>query len=192
MLDEPQAQIDLRDISRPVMEGLMEKLEETVFLGILNRERVTIVDVVECRHDYKITSPIGTTIPLFAAATGKVFLSKMGDREALEMIRKKGLPRRTDKSITDPEQFLKDVKIARLRGYATDYEEYISGVRAVAAPIEGEKHGLAAIWVVGFKESLDDDKMKLLKKEIRGAVESISQRIRDQSESQVGASLKNI
>jgi len=62
------SQIDLKDLARPVMEDLMERTETSVFLGVLNGDHVTILDVVESKNDLKITSPIGTTIPLFAGA----------------------------------------------------------------------------------------------------------------------------
>ena len=56
------AKIDLKDLARPIMEGLMERIEESVFLGALNGGHVTILDIVESRRDLKITSPVGTTI----------------------------------------------------------------------------------------------------------------------------------
>ena len=176
------SQIDLREIARPSIEALMEKIQETVFLGILNGDHVTILDSVECRHDFKITSPIGAIIPLFAGATGKALLAVMEEDLAKEIIKTKGLPRHTDKSITDPEQFLEEIRMARQRGYATDYEEYITGVRAVAAPIERNKNRLAAIWVVGFKASLDDNKMKVLEKEIKKTTGEINRKFREESE----------
>jgi len=175
------SQLDLREIARPFIEALMERIQETVFLGVLNGDHVTILDNVECRHDFKITSPIGATIPLFAGATGKALLAVMEEDAAKEIIRTRGLPRHTDKSITDPEQFLEEIRMARQRGYATDYEEYIIGVRAVAAPIDGNKNRLAAIWVVGFKASLDDNKMKALEKEIRKTTEGINRRLQEDS-----------
>ncbi|MFC1533711.1 IclR family transcriptional regulator [Thermodesulfobacteriota bacterium] len=178
------SQIDLRELARPVLETLMEKVQETVFLGTLNGEHVTMLDVIECRHDFKITSPIGTTIPLFAAATGKALLAVMDEDEAAEIIKTNRLPRHTDKSITDPERFLEEIREVKRKGYATDYEEYISGVRAVAAPINGERNRLAAIWIVGFKASLNENKMRVLKEEIIEAVDAINRRIREQSKLQ--------
>ena len=178
--------IDLREVARPVMEELMERVQETVFLGTLNGRHVTILDVVEPRQDFKITAPIGTSIAFFTPATGKVFLSMMNEAEALEKIRDEKLPRYTDRSITDPDQFLEEVIAAREKGYATDDEEYISGVRAIAAPINGEKGRLAAIWVVGFKASLNENKMKILEEAIKEAVEAINRRIKEQSGLQVG------
>ena len=167
------SQIDLKDLARPVMEELMEKTYASVFLGVLNWDHVTILDIVEPRTDLKITSPIGTTIPLLAGAAGKVFLAMMDEEQALKVIRSKGLIKFTANSITDPDRYMEEIRSVRARGFATDDEEYILGVRAVAAPIVGGSHLMSSIWVVGFKAGLDEDKMRALTiftKEAAGAI----------------------
>jgi len=172
------SQIDLREIARPVMENLMEQVQETVFLGTLSgdNEAILVLDVVECSHDMKITSPVGTTLSLFAAAPGKAIMAAMNEETVLEIINKKGLPRHTDKSITDPELFMKEIKKVRENGYSMDFEEYMTGVRAVAAPLKLEEQRFSAIYIVGFKKSLDDNKMDFIKTEIIKAADVIYRR----------------
>ena len=174
------SQIDLKDVARPVMEDLMERTQESVFIGVLNGERVTILDMVESRQDLRMTSTRGTTIPLLAGAVGKVFLAAMDDDRAEEIILKKGLPRFTEHSVSDLQQYLQAIKVAREKGYATDYEEYILGVRAVASPIRGDNHLISAIWVVGFKTSLNDKKMETVIDATKESAEEISRRIHEQ------------
>ena len=102
----------------------------------------------------------------------------MDDDKVVEIIKEQGLPKYTEKSITDQEEFIKEIRNTRYNGYALDYEEYISGVRAVAVSIIGEKYQTASIYVVGFKASLDEGKMDLLKKEITRAAEKINYKLR--------------
>ncbi len=175
------SQIDLMALARPVMEELMERTEESVYVGVMNGGHITILDIVESSQDLKITSPKGTAIPLFAGATGKVILASMEKPQALNIITKNGLPRFTEHTITDPERYLEEVESARKKGYATDYEEYISGVRAIASPIRGWKPLISALWVVGFKTSLNDHKMEDLILATREAAEEISRRIGEHS-----------
>ncbi|MDP6178337.1 MAG: IclR family transcriptional regulator [Desulfatiglandales bacterium] len=171
------SQFDLLDHARPIMQELMEGAQESVFFGVLNAEHVTVLDIVESRQALKITSPIGTTIPLSAGATGKIFLASMEEEKAMKIIRANGLTRYTENTITDPEQFMEEIRRVKEKGYATDYEEYLPGVRAVVSPIRGERHLVSAIWVVGFKVSLDDNKMKALIGSTKEAAEAISRRI---------------
>jgi DNA-binding IclR family transcriptional regulator len=174
------SQIDLKTSARPVIEELMEKTQTSVFLGILNWGHVTILDIVESKQDLKITAPVGSTIPLFAGAVGKVFLASMEAEQTFKIIKSKGLPRYTDNSIVDMELYYKELEQVREKGYAVDDEEYILGVRAVAAPLIGLGQLRSAIWAVGFKASLDELKMKTLTGETQKAAKIISRRIQEQ------------
>ncbi|MBW1774069.1 MAG: IclR family transcriptional regulator [Deltaproteobacteria bacterium] len=150
------AQVDLKDLARPILEELMEKTQESVFLGVLNGDHVTILDIVESRHDLKITSPIGTILPIFAGSTGKVFLAAIKDL------------------------YMEEIRRVRQEGHAIDDGEYIMGVRAVTCPIKTDHHLISAIWVVGFNASMDDDKMRVIVEETKGAAAEIGNRIQGQ------------
>jgi len=177
------SQIDLKTLARPIMEELMEKTQASVFLGISSWDHhVTVLDIVESRQDLKITAPIGTTIPLFAGAVGKVFLASMEEEQTEKIIRSKELTRFTENTIVDPELYYQELRRVRKMGYAVDDEEYILGVRAVASPIVGLGQLMSAIWVVGFKASLDEEMMKVLIILTRKAAEDISRRIQEQPE----------
>jgi DNA-binding IclR family transcriptional regulator len=167
--------IQLRDIARGPMGQLMEKVGETVFLGVMNGDHVTILDVVESNNDMKITSPPGTRLPLLAAATGKVFLAQLEEKKAKEIIQGMGLVRFTSKSIMDQKKFMKELEETKKRGYAIDDEEYMLGVRAIAAPIQTGSPPPAAIWLVGFSSSLTDQKMERMILEIRSTAQEIRQ-----------------
>ena len=171
-------QIDLKSVARPIMEDLMQKSRSSVLLGVLNRDHVTILDVVESTSDFKITAPVGTTLPLLAGAVGKVFLSGMDEARVMEIVGAKGLHKYTDHSITAPGEFIDQIRRAGQQGFAADDEEYIPGVRAVASPIySGTGRAMHAIWVVGFKASLDDQKMVWLAGETLAAANGISREL---------------
>ena len=174
------SRIDLQTSARPVTEELMEKTQTSVFLGILNWDQVTILDVVESRQGLNITAPIGSTIPLFAGAVGKVFLAAMPEDQTARIIKSKGLPRFTDNSIVNMDLYFSELNQVREKGYAVDDEEYILGVRAVASPLMGLGQLRSAIWAVGFKASLDEKKMQTLTAETQKAAKTISRRIQKQ------------
>ena len=173
--------VDIRTLARPVMEDLMEATDSSVFLGILSIDHVTILDIVESSHNLKITSPIGAKIPVLAGATGKVFMACLAEEQAMKIVLSKGLTKYTDNAIINPGRYFQEIRDVRQKGYATDDEEYILGVRAVAAPIHGNSSLLSAIWVVGFKPSLDGDKMKTVIEETLRASATISRRIQEQA-----------
>jgi DNA-binding IclR family transcriptional regulator len=171
------ARIDLPALARPFLDKLMVETRESVFLGIRNGMRVTILDIVESNQDLKITAPVGTAIPLMAGAIGKVFLGGLDESEAAALIHSRRLPKFTEKSIVDPQRYLAEIRKARQQGYALDDEEYISGVGAVAAPLQADAHLQAAIWVVGFKPGFTEKKITRVIAATRATAASISRRI---------------
>lgn len=173
------ADLDMRELARPVMEKLAAQTGTSVFIGIPNGRRVTILDIVESNRDLKITAPRGSTIPLMAGAIGKVFLAVMDKKQAQALIGS-GLPRFTEHTVTDPNAYLLQIQATRKDGYGIDDEEYIDGVRAAAAPIQGIRGASYAIWAVGFKSALNNMKMAELITDIQQAAREINDRIKHQ------------
>lgn len=145
---------DLPVLARPLMEQLAERVGESVFLGVLQEEQVVILACVEGKGQMRVTSPAGTSLPFLAAALGKVLLASMNPQEAMALLESRGLRKFTERSISDPRQFMEEVERARSQGYAIDDEEYLRGIRAVAAPLLRSNRAIGAIWIVGFSSSL--------------------------------------
>jgi IclR family KDG regulon transcriptional repressor len=172
------SRIPLREMARRHLEVLMEETGETIFLGIHKDEHILILEVVESNKDLKITSPSGTKIPLSAGATGKLFLAYMEQRDALRYLKARGLTAYTENTVTDLETYLQEVSEVRKQGFATDHEEYLQGVNAIAVLIETEEPLLAAIWVVGFSSSLTNEKMPHVVERALAAANAISRDLR--------------
>jgi DNA-binding IclR family transcriptional regulator len=171
------ARLDLKDVARPYMETLMSSTRQSVFLGLRSGDHISIVDIVESTRDLKITAPVGTRLPLLAGAIGKVFMASMHEEEAERLIRGVQLRHDTEKSITDANRYLTEIRITRERGYALDDEEYMQGVRAVAAPIRALGRQTSAIWVVGFTASMSAERMNAIAMETKRAAEAISRKV---------------
>ncbi len=136
-----------------------------------------MIDIVESRKDFKITSPIGTAIPLLAGATGKLFLSKMEPKDLQKYLDSNHLVRFTPNTITEPKQYATELEKVREAGFSTDDEEYISGVRAVAAPIKQYGGYIRAIWVVGFKASMTQKKVLAIIEQTIDAADRINKKL---------------
>ena len=157
---------DLAEVARPLLEKLSERGGESSFLGFLRGDRVVIEDCVEGGHEMCIAARPGGSLPMLAGATAKVFLAGMPEEEARELVGINPLPRFTDRTVTDPESFLGEVAKARELGYATDDEEYLRGVRAVAAPVRRSGETVAAIWVAGFSSRVTDAHLAVVREEL--------------------------
>ena len=89
----------------------------------------------------------------------------------LELIREHGLPAFTPRSIVSEKDYLAELLKVRKLGYALDNEEYLPGVKAVAASL-GNHRGLPlAIWVVGFAGAMTETKIPTIIEHILATVE---------------------
>jgi len=141
--------------ARPILDTLRDQIGETVFLGVLGRSRGIIVATAESRKSLKISAPPGTSISLLAGALGKVYLASLPQDQAVQFIQERELPRYTEKTITDKNNYIAEINQVRQNGYAVDDEEYLPGVRAIAISV-GNRQGLPLVlWVVGFAGAME-------------------------------------
>ena len=144
---------------QPVINRLRDKIGETVFLGAWSRSRVLIMATSEAADSLKISAPPGTSLPLLAGAVGKAFLASLPGDEASQLIKTLGLQAHTPLSIVSETDYAVELERVRLKGYASDNEEYLPGVKAVAVPIENRQGLPMAVWVVGLAGALTSEKI---------------------------------
>ena len=154
--------VNLQVVAKPFMIELSQVYKETVFLGTFDEQfGSTIVDKADSPEKLKITSPIGTRLPMFAGVTGKVFLSRQPEQNLKILLKERELPRFTDNSITNTDDYLKELERVRKQGYATESEEYLRGVNAIGIPLIDPWGRLTgAIWMVGFSHSFTGEKLE--------------------------------
>jgi DNA-binding IclR family transcriptional regulator len=107
-------------------------------------------------------------------SSGKALLAYL-PQQWLERILTKGLPRFTEKTITDPILLREELKRVRQQGYAVAQEELEAGLSAVAAPIwNHEGQVVAAISVSGPSFRLSSEKLPELAELARRNANEIS------------------
>jgi len=171
---------NLATLAHPFLERLAEQVEETVILGARENNHLKFLEVIEARKDLKISSHVGAKIPITVGATGKVVLSFMEDNEIVSLLSDKGLPQFTEKSITDMDLFLREVAKVRRQGHALDFDEYLKGTMAVAAPIRAGKRLIGVVWVVSFTSAMDDAKVAGIIEQVTNTTKLISRLIQSE------------
>src|ERR1700719_1084238 len=136
------------------MRRLATRSGETVFLGRIEQKGVRVIECIVDEGEtasLRITAPRGTRVHLLAAATGPFVLARWPAEQREDYLRTHPLPRFTEHSITNAQQYQTRVDEAIHAGVSIDHEEYLAGVNAVAAPIYGVGGRLVALlWIVGF------------------------------------------
>ena len=166
---------DLRSIAQPVMNKLVEAVQETAYLCVLDGYQSLYVEKVECSQSVRIVHGIGKRNPLYCTGVGKILLSGMEDEEIERMIAERGLVGYTPTTITDRERLLEEIRKVRSTGIAEDLEELDRGVRCVAAPIiNREGKIVASLSISGPVQRFTPERMRHFETELRSAAGEIS------------------
>lgn len=118
-----------------ILKALAEEIGETCNLAAPGRYSMMYIDRVETHWPLRIQLPVGTRVPFHCTASGKMYLSSMRSDKLQRLLKSMPLEKETPRSIVDPEALLDETARIRTRGYATDNEEFLEGMAAVAVPI---------------------------------------------------------
>lgn len=122
-----------------VLNALAEDIGETCNLAVPDRHSMVYLDRVETKWPLRIQLPIGTHVPFYCTASGKMYLSTLNEPHFERYLGAAQLARRTPATITDRSVLRKEIAATRERGFSEDAEEYIENMIAIAVPItDGE------------------------------------------------------
>lgn len=125
----------VRTVRLAILKSLAVAVGETCNLAIPERDGMFYLDRVETHWPLRIQLPVGTQVPFHCTASGKMYLSTLRPDYLERFLRNYTLERQTDKTITDPRKLQAELDTTRERGYATDDEEFMVGMTAIAVPI---------------------------------------------------------
>lgn len=145
---------------QPIIDTLRDQIRETLVVGAFICNGILILAAAESGEPLKISASPGTMLPLFAGAAGKVFLASRPTEAVKRLIREKGLPHHTARSIVDETEYLLELERVRSKGHAVDDEEYLIGVKAAAVALKNIKGPPMAVWAVGLSSSMDAEKIQ--------------------------------
>ena len=148
----------LRDHVRAHLLELHRKTDHTSNLGILDGTMGVFVDKIESKDfGIKLFSEIGKTFPLHCTGLGKTLLAFSSDDTVVKLL-EAPLEAITEKTITDPEVFKRELVLIQNRGYAIDTEEITRGIMCVAAPVFGFSGEMVGAISLTFPAYINDDR----------------------------------
>lgn len=140
----------LKSVAHPFMERLLSRFEQTVNLGVLDRDQLLYIEILEGLRSIRMAAIVNTYGPLHSTALGKSILAHLPPQECLEILKRRPLARFTANTIVSLPQLIRHLAKVRSRGYAVDNEEAERGARCVAIPIlNSEGRPVAGISVSG-------------------------------------------
>ncbi|HEY4203172.1 MAG TPA: SMP-30/gluconolactonase/LRE family protein [Devosiaceae bacterium] len=152
-------EFDLRGAAEPELERLSELAGEAVRLAILDREQALYIDERAAIRTIRLGSGIGSRVAIHASGVGKAIVAHLPPAERAQMIGELKFERFTPNTITDPDEFLRELDLIKGRGYAISVEEQTAGVSSVAAAILDHRAraiGAVAIVIPSFRVTVND------------------------------------
>lgn len=125
------------EVSKLVQETLrkiMSLTGETLHYSVLDGYEAVLVYRVKGTQLVGVDFQIGDRTPLNCTSIGKVLLAYQSD-EFFERFIEHGLPKRTERTIIDPDNLRVELERVRTQGYALDEKEFASNMRCIAVPV---------------------------------------------------------
>jgi IclR family acetate operon transcriptional repressor len=137
--DRVLGQLDVRERARPWLTWLVQETGETATLSVPGGGQAITVDFVPSPSSVVSLARLGRPSAAHATAAGKVMLA-FGPAPTLE-----DLTAFTERTITDPRALAEELERVRAGGVAEAVGEREPDLNALAAPVFGRGHELAAI-----------------------------------------------
>ena len=118
-----------------VLERLVDDIRETCNFTAPAGNEVVYVERVESRWPLRIHFETGSRVPIHCTASGKLFLATMEPERRHRVLDSVELTAMTERTITSRNRLEAEIEDVAVKGYATDDEEFIVGLVAIAVPV---------------------------------------------------------
>lgn len=132
---QSKAEVDLSALATPYLREVAARVNLTATAAILKGAEAVIIGRANAFRDIGGGAWVGRHLDLHCTAQGKALLSGCPDEELNRLFLRRELAQYTSKTIISLDALKAQLAEVRVRGYATNDEEQVHGVRAVAAPI---------------------------------------------------------
>jgi IclR family transcriptional regulator, KDG regulon repressor len=172
--EQLNSQSPLLTFGVPVLEELTKECKEASHLAILEATEVVYISREESKEPVRISFGMGHRAPAHCTALGKVLLAGLTDAEIRMLYKNQSrLKRSTARTALSLDSLISEIARIRRDGVAYDNEEYMVGLRCIAAPVRNYSGRIvAAMSLSMFKHRMTAARKNVFKAAlIRASVE---------------------
>lgn len=125
----------LPKVVQPILESISERTHESASLAVLDGTDSVFVARAATRRSLSNGLGLGSRLPAYCAATGRVLLASLHKDEAEMLLKRTRRHPLTPHTHTDVDDILGLLDEVRSQGYALCNEEIELGVRSLAVPV---------------------------------------------------------
>lgn len=161
---------------RYILNQVAQDTKQSVGYAMLVGEKIINIYEIENYQPIKIGYRPGSFYPIHCGAYGKCIMAFFEPRKRLEeIVYSTHLDKKTQYTITDPEELLKEYERIRHMGYAISDEENLKGAVGIGAPVRNSKGKvIGCVAAACIKSVLTDEEFELVKNRVIAGAEEIS------------------
>lgn len=169
----------LEPVAKVPLQTLAEETGEIAWLMTEQNGYAVHLRKAMGRSGIQTHGQIGSHPHMHYLAGGKAMLAFLPRSRVEEIIERRGLPAKTERTITDSDELFEELEVIRERGYAFNDEELERGLRCIGAPIIVQDSGvIGAISVCGPAKRLTEERYRTeIQEQLLGCTNEIELRI---------------
>jgi IclR family transcriptional regulator, pca regulon regulatory protein len=146
------------EVARPYLEELADEVRETTSASVLDGTDIVFVVRVETKRIMSMTLGVGSRLPAWATAMGRVLLADLSDERLDDYFGRATLAPLNERTVTDEKKLRRIVADAREHGWTLVDQEVEEGVRSLAVPLrspEGRTEAALTVCSHAFRVSVE-------------------------------------
>lgn len=165
----------MSDLILPIMEELSKETGESVFLTWKEGYEGVTVEIAESSSNIRFAVSKGTRTPLYLGASTKSIMAFLSEEEQKGIIAQ-GLKKMTEKSTTEKEKLLEDLKVIKERKWAYTEGEYSDDVFGISTPLfNSEGRIMASLTIAGPVYRINEENKKVILSMLLESTEKIAE-----------------
>ncbi|MES2978817.1 MAG: IclR family transcriptional regulator C-terminal domain-containing protein [Pseudomonadota bacterium] len=138
--------LPLWEHAQPVMKSIVDQIDESCSLAVLDGSDVVYLARVPPRHIYTIPVPVGARMPAYVNAMGRVLLAELDPVSLADYFQHTEIKKVNAHTVTDEGELRAILSEVRKSGFAMPEHEMHDGRRSIAVPIRNRAgHAVAAL-----------------------------------------------
>lgn len=138
-------------LAQPLLDALSERTRESASLGQLLDDDAIIIARSTARRSLSTGLGIGSRLPAYCSALGRVLLAGLPPREAQRRLNGMERAALTSSTVTEPRRLMEIVRRAREEGFASQDTELELGVRSMAIPVRDREGVVVAAMSIAVR-----------------------------------------
>ena len=143
-------------IASSLLDRLKAELGESVSVTVLEDTEVVYLAKFPADRVMTLSMDVGSRRPAYCTAMGRALLGEVPEAEARRILEASDIRAWTNRTVTDREALMEELRKARRQGFAIIDQELEDGLVAVSVPLRDAKgEVLSAVNVCGHSSHLD-------------------------------------